>query len=165
MLKVVSDDVSGKVIRNEACISKDTDKNGNEVDDRDSKPEEWPGRKPDHKYEDDEDYDNVILSTFDIALRKFIVATGKNEKIEKKDYLTNSDGTYQREPVVDTSKLNTVGEELESMYLINIQCLFINSHIRKVEYRKNWDVYDFKVVLESMEGLGNKKAGIKVELV
>ena len=111
MLKVVSDDVSGKVIRNEACISKDTDKNGNEVDDRDSKPEEWPGRKPDHKYEDDEDYDNVILSTFDIALRKFIVATGKNEKIEKKDYLTNSDGTYQREPVVDTSKLNTVGED------------------------------------------------------
>ena len=111
MLKVVSDDVSGKVIRNEACISKDTDKNGNEVDDRDSKPEEWPGREPDHKYEDDEDYDNVILSTFDIALRKFIVATGKNEKIEKKDYLTNSDGTYQREPVVDTSKLNTVGED------------------------------------------------------
>lgn len=56
-------------------------------------------------------------------------------------------------------------EELESMYLINIQCLFINSHIRKVEYRKNWDVYDFKVVLESMEGLGNKRAGIKIELV
>ena len=111
MLKVVSDDVSGKVIRNEACISKDTDKNGNEVDDRDSKPEEWPGREPDHKYEDDEDYDNVILSTFDLALRKFIVATGKNEKIEKKDYLTNSNGTYQREPVVDTSKLNTVGED------------------------------------------------------
>ena len=55
-----------KIIRNEAAITGDTDKDGNPVDDRDSKPENWV------KYEDDEDYDNVILQSFDLALRKFI---------------------------------------------------------------------------------------------
>ncbi|WP_291735781.1 HK97 family phage prohead protease [Clostridium sp.] len=93
-------------------------------------------------------------------LRKGMVLVGNTLDLAKiklrfaKEGLTDLLGIYPIEV-----------EELESMYLINIQCLFINSHIRKVEYRKNWDVYDFKVVLESMEGLGNKKAGIKVELV
>lgn len=93
-------------------------------------------------------------------LRKGMVLVGNTLDLAKiklrfaKEGLTDLLGIYPIEV-----------EELESMYLINIQCLFINSHIRKVEYRKNWDVYDFKVVLESMEGLGNKRAGIKIELV
>lgn len=93
-------------------------------------------------------------------LRKGLVLVGSTLDLAKiklrfaKEGLTDLLGIYPIEV-----------EELESMYLINIQCLFINSHIRKVEYRKNWDVYDFKVVLESMEGLGNKRAGIKIELV
>ena len=66
ILKVVADDASQSTIRNEAAITEDADEDGNPVDDRDSKPEDWV------KYEDDEDYDNVILQEFDLALRKFI---------------------------------------------------------------------------------------------
>ena len=66
ILKVVADDTTQEIIRNEAAITEDADEDGNPVDDRDSKPEEWV------KYEDDEDYDNVILQEFDLALRKFI---------------------------------------------------------------------------------------------
>ena len=105
MLKVISDDTTGIVIRNEACISEDTDANGNAIDDRDSSTENWV------KYEDDEDYDNIILQSFDLALRKFIVAVSGDTTIEDKDYLKNTDGSYKRAPVVDTSKLDTEDEE------------------------------------------------------
>ena len=103
-LKVVAEDKAGNIIRNEACISEDADKDGNPVDDRDSKPEEWK------KYEDDEDYDNIILQSFDLALRKFIIAVSDDDTIEDGEYLKNTDGSYTRAPVVDTSKLNTEDE-------------------------------------------------------
>ena len=105
MLKVISEDTTGTVIRNEACISEDTDSNGDPVDDRDSDTEDWV------KYEDDEDYDNIILQSFDLALRKFIVAVSKDTTIEDTEYLKNEDGSYTRAPVVDTSNLNTIDEE------------------------------------------------------
>ena len=103
-LKVVSEETSKTIIRNEAAITEDADSNGNPVDDRDSNPDNWI------KYEDDEDYDNVILQSFDLALRKFIIAVSKDEKIEDSEYLKNSNGTYKRAPIVDTSKLNTTDE-------------------------------------------------------
>ena len=100
-LRVISDNVSGEVIRNEAAITEDTDENGDPVDDRDSNTEDWV------KYEDDEDYDNIILQSFDLALRKFIIAVSDDETVEDSEYLTNADGSYTRAPVVDTSLLNT----------------------------------------------------------
>ena len=103
-MKVISDNVTGTTIRNEACISDDSDKDGKDIDDRDSKTDVWK------KYEDDEDYDNIILQSFDLALRKFIIATSKDETIENNEYLKNEDGSYKRAPVVDTSKLNTKDE-------------------------------------------------------
>ena len=103
-LKVVSEDVTGTIIRNEACISEDTDKAGNTIDDRDSDTETWV------KYEDDEDYDNIILKSFDLALRKFIIALSKDITIDNDEYLKNEDGSYTRAPIVDTSKLNTLDE-------------------------------------------------------
>ena len=103
-LKVVSEDQAGSIIRNEAEISEDTDKDGNSVDDRDSDTEKWV------KYEDDEDYDNIILQSFDLALRKFIIAVSDDTTIEDNEYLKNEDGSYKRAPVVDTSKLNTEDE-------------------------------------------------------
>lgn len=103
-LKVVSEDKTGNIIRNEACISKDTDKDGNEISDRDSDTDKWI------KYEDDEDYDNIILHSFDLALRKFIIAVSDDDTIEDGEYLKNTDGSYTRAPVVDTSKLNTEDE-------------------------------------------------------
>ena len=104
MKVVASDDAANGIIRNEAAITGDTDKDGNPVDDRDSKPEEWK------KYEDDEDYDNVKLQSFDLALRKFIIAVSKDTTIEDSEYLKDENGSYIRAPKVDTSKLNTIGE-------------------------------------------------------
>lgn len=105
MKVTASNDEVDKIIRNEAAITGDTDEGGNSVDDRDSKPEEWK------KYEDDEDYDNIKVQSFDLALRKFIVAVSQDETIEDSDYLKDSNGAYTRAPKVDTSKLNTVGED------------------------------------------------------
>ena len=103
-LKVVAENLSGNVIRNEAAITDDEDKDGDDVDDRDSDPKKWV------KYEDDEDFDNIILQSFDLALRKFITAISSDEKIEEEEYLKNEDGAYIRAPQVDTSKLNTKDE-------------------------------------------------------
>ncbi len=61
MKVTASNDEVDKIIRNEAAITGDTDENGNSVDDRDSKPEEWK------KYEDDEDFDNIKVQSFDLA--------------------------------------------------------------------------------------------------
>ncbi len=103
--KVIADNIAGTVIRNEAAITEDANENGDPVDDRDSDTEDWV------KYEDDEDYDNVVLQSFDLALRKFIIAVSDNETIEEDEYLRNEDGSYTRAPVVDTSLLNTEDED------------------------------------------------------
>ena len=97
-----------KVLRNEAAITGHKDENGNTtIEDRDSQPENWPGKDDHTKYQDDEDYDNVILKPFDLALRKFIVAVSDNETIEDSEWLKTG-GKYTRAPEVDTSKLNTM---------------------------------------------------------
>lgn len=103
-MKVTAQSDINKIIRNEAAITGDADSNGNSVDDRDSSTDNWV------KYEDDEDYDNVVLETFDLALRKFIIAVSDDTTIEDSEYLKNSNGAYTRAPVVDTSKLNTEDE-------------------------------------------------------
>ncbi len=102
-----------KEMRNEAAITGHSDKDGNDIIDRDSKPEEWPGKDDHNNYEDDEDYDKVIIESqvFDLALRKFIVAVSDDTKIDKNEELRNADGLYTRAPEVDTSKLNTIGED------------------------------------------------------
>ncbi|MCF0124399.1 MAG: Cys-Gln thioester bond-forming surface protein [Clostridia bacterium] len=104
---VVSDDTTGTSIRNEAAITADTDKDGNEVDDRDSDPDDWR-EHPNH--EDDEDHDYIVLRTFDLALRKFIIAVNNDENIDENNYLKGEDGSYKRAPKVDTTKLNTLDE-------------------------------------------------------
>ena len=103
-MKVTSYAPSSTIIQNEAAITGDTDKNGNEIDDRDSHTDVWK------KYEDDEDYDRVVLQSFDLSLRKFIIAVSNSETLSDSDYLKNADGTYTRAPKVDTSKLDTNDE-------------------------------------------------------
>ena len=73
IFKVATNDPSIGIIRNEAAITEDADSEGNPVDDRDSNTENWV------KYEDDEDYDNIILQEFDLALRKFITKVDEEE--------------------------------------------------------------------------------------
>ena len=109
-LKVIAENITGTVIRNEAAITDDLDEDGNEVEDRDSKPEEWPGKDDHDNYQDDEDYDNIKLQSFDLALRKYIAAVSHDTTIEDSEYLRNEDGSYTRAPKVDTSKLNTEDE-------------------------------------------------------
>ena len=120
-MKVVSDNIGGTTIRNEAAITKDSDPDGNDIIDRDSTPEDWKKEDDDKYYdddkkwpsykEDDEDYDNVILQNFDLALRKFIIAVSPDVEISDSEYLKDSNGNYTRAPQVDTSKLNTVGKD------------------------------------------------------
>ena len=105
MLKVTSTDTKN-IIRNEAAITEDKDENKEDITDRDSKPEDWK------KYEDDEDYDNIRLLKFDLALRKFISAISTDIKIDEADYLKDA---ASREPKVDTSKLKA-GTETTATY-------------------------------------------------
>ena len=120
-MKVVSDNIGGTTIRNEAAITKDSDSDGNDIIDRDSTPEDWKKEDDDKYYdddkkwpsykEDDEDYDNVILQNFDLALRKFIIAVSPDVEISDSEYLKDSKENYTRAPQVDTSKLNTTGTD------------------------------------------------------
>ena len=73
IFKVVAETPDIGIIRNEAAITEDADSEGNPVDDRDSSTDDWV------KYEDDEDYDNIILQEFDLALRKFITKVDEEE--------------------------------------------------------------------------------------
>ena len=105
-------------LTNLAEITEDSD------EDRDSTPdnvevpndEELPEYKDDETgeyipgQEDDDDFEKVIVQDFDLALRKFIVAVSDDETVNDDEYLRNSDGSYTREPVVDTSLLNTTDE-------------------------------------------------------
>ena len=105
-------------LTNLAEITEDSD------EDRDSTPdnvevpndEELPEYKDDETgeyipgQEDDDDFEKVIVQDFDLALRKFIVAVSDDETVNDDEYLRNSDGSYTREPVVDTSLLNKADE-------------------------------------------------------
>ena len=131
MLKVISTDNTGKVIRNEAAITDDEDKDGNEVTDRDSTPEEWKKEDSDEYYEDnndypkynedDEDYDNIKLASFDLSLRKFIT------KISKDGDFANTKTTkeYNRVPDVDTSKLKA-GTAETAIYNHSKEPIYLN---------------------------------------
>ncbi len=116
-MKVIAENISGNVIRNEAAITKHQDANGTELPDqtpgvdRDSEPGNWPGKDDHTKYQDDEDYDNIILEEFDLALRKFIAGLSQDVTVEESDYLKNANGKYVREPEVDTSLLETEGAD------------------------------------------------------
>ena len=86
IFKVTAENPDVGIIRNEAAITEDANSNGDPVDDRDSSTDNWV------KYEDDEDYDNVILQEFDLALRKFIT------KVDEEDITTRiPEVSYDRE--------------------------------------------------------------------
>ena len=103
-------------IRNEAAITEATDKDGNiqdvtELKDRDSQTDKWPGKETGDNYQDDEDYDRIILERVDLALTKFITAISDDIKIEDEEYLTENGGKaskenpYSRATKVDTTPL------------------------------------------------------------
>ena len=101
--EVIANSAVAKHLKNVAEISKE--ENAENLKDRDSTPGNLkedqiknynPGTSTKGKgYEDDDDYEDLLLSRFDLALRKFI--TGVNDQ-----EVTN------REPQVDTSKFGTI---------------------------------------------------------
>ena len=129
VLRVSAQDGSGATIRNEAAITEATDSKGNKQDitdltDRDSKTNEWPGKDGDKKYQDDEDYDNIILGTVDIALTKFITAISNDTNIEDGEYLTpdgrigSKENPYTRATRVDTKELRDNSECHDATYIM-----------------------------------------------
>ena len=125
LLRVSAQNGSGVTIRNEAAITEATDKNGNKQDvtdlkDRDSQTDKWPGKDGDKNYQDDEDYDNIILGKVDLALTKFITAISDDIKFEDGEYLTkdttsknagSTSNPYTRQTSVDTTPLKNGGHD------------------------------------------------------
>ena len=120
-----------QVLTNIAEITDYRDSQGNDMKDkdRDSTPSNFPEDKKNNEYngngkdgnyvpgqEDDDDFEKVIIpkkekeKTFDLSLRKFIVAVSKDDALDERDYIKDVDGSYKRAPIVDTSKLNTTDE-------------------------------------------------------
>ena len=64
--KVTEPNTSDRILINKAQISNDSDKNGNEVIDKDSTPDKWI------EDEDDQDIEKVKVKYFDLALRKWV---------------------------------------------------------------------------------------------
>ena len=64
--KVIEPNGSDRIIVNSAQISDDSDENGNEIDDKDSVPDEW------NEGEDDQDKEYIKLVYFDLSLRKWV---------------------------------------------------------------------------------------------
>ena len=107
-------------IRNEAAITKATlDEEGNIIQDRDfidrdSQTNQWPGKDGDKNYQDDEDYDHIVLERVDLALTKFIIAFSEKYPFKDGDYLTDngtninagsSSNPYTRQTAVNTNPL------------------------------------------------------------
>ncbi len=112
-LKVTQEAPYEEIITNEAAITKDTDSEGNEVNDRDSDTEKWV------KHEDDEDYDNIIIpkpKIFDLALRKWVTEAIVIENGQEKVTLTGHKPEDDPEQVVKV--------ELNRKNLKNIQVKF-----------------------------------------
>lgn len=99
-----------KSMKNVAEITKAEDEYHKPITDRDSKPNDLEQNQKDNYnpgssekgwgYEDDDDYEELVLPgrSIDLVLRKFI--TKINDKELKKE-----DGSYTREPVIDLSPL------------------------------------------------------------
>ena len=118
VLRVVAENASGITIRNEAAITEAEDSDGNKQDasdgklkDRDSQVNKWEGKDGDKNYQDDEDYDNIILGKVDLALSKFIAAISDDTEIIDGEYLTSNGkvgsktNPYTRATAVDTKEL------------------------------------------------------------
>ena len=93
-LKNVAEIIESK---NDANIKKDRDSDPNNVQEKGNNYNakySTQGRG----YEDDDDYEDLLITRFDLALRKFI--TGVNNEV-----------IANREPTVDTSKMGTMGAD------------------------------------------------------
>lgn len=109
----------GKDIKNVAEITKETDKDGNPVTDRDSTPNNYNPNGKDNQ-EDDDDFAKLIIpkpveeKIYDLALKKFISAVSKDNKFEMNEFFN---GDKSMAPVVNYSNLDN-GKSKDATYTI-----------------------------------------------
>ena len=104
--EVTEPNTSDRILINQAQISKDSDKDGNDVTDQDSVPDKW------NEGEDDQDKEYVKLVEFDLALRKWVTQAIVTENGEDKIIESGHKAEDDPEDVVKVdlkkSKINKV---------------------------------------------------------
>lgn len=115
--EVTQDSVTdgNKVIINTAEISKDEDKNGDEVDDIDSIPDN------DKDGEDDIDKEYIELKYFDLSLLKYVSKVIVTEDGVTKETETKYDGTENPEPVVKVELNKKKLDKTQVKYVYSIK--------------------------------------------
>ena len=104
--KVTEPNTSDRILINKAQISNDSDKNGNDVIDKDSTPDKWIDG------EDDQDIEKVKVKYFDLALRKWvtqaIVIDNGKETVTETGHKAEDDPEEVVKVEIKESRLNKV---------------------------------------------------------
>ena len=104
--EVAEPNTSDRIVINKAQISDDADKDGNDVEDEDSDPDEW------NEGEDDQDIEKIKVQYFDLSLRKWVTQAIVTENGEDKIIETGHKAEDDPEDVVKVdlkkSKINKV---------------------------------------------------------
>ena len=104
--EVTEPNTSDRILINQAQISRDSDKDGNDVTDQDSVPDKW------NEGEDDQDIEKVKVQYFDLSLRKWvtqaIVTENGEEKIIESGHKAEDDPEDVVKVDLKKSKINKV---------------------------------------------------------
>ena len=104
--EVTEPNTSDRILINQAQISKDSDKDGNDVTDQDSVPDKW------NEGEDDQDIEKVKVQYFDLSLRKWvtqaIITENGEEKIIESGHKAEDDPEDVVKVDLKKSKINKV---------------------------------------------------------
>ena len=104
--EVTEPNTSDRILINQVQISKDSDKDGNDVTDQDSVPDKW------NEGEDDQDIEKVKVQYFDLSLRKWvtqaIVTENGEEKIIESGHKAEDDPEDVVKVDLKKSKINKV---------------------------------------------------------
>ena len=111
--KVTIPDGDDRIIINQAQISDDSDEDGDEVEDKDSTPDEWKDG------EDDQDIEKVKVLEFDLSLRKWVT---------KAIVIENG-----KENVVETG--HNAEDDPEEIVKVDLKNSSINKVVVKFEYK------------------------------
>ncbi|MCI8486647.1 MAG: SpaH/EbpB family LPXTG-anchored major pilin [Clostridia bacterium] len=115
--KVNVPDKSEEIIINKAQISDDSDKDGNEIKDKDSTPNEWIDG------EDDQDIEKVKIQYFDLALRKWVTKAIVTENGKETIHETGHKAEDEPEAVVkvDLKKSDINNVKVKFEYKIRVE--------------------------------------------
>ena len=115
--EVTEPNTSDRILINQAQISKDSDKDGNDVTDQDSVPDKW------NEGEDDQDIEKVKVQYFDLSLRKWVTQAIVTENGEDKIIESGHKAEDDPEDVVkvDLKKSNINKVTIKFRYKIRVK--------------------------------------------